>query len=110
MIDINELRKVAQDDNSIILTDHVYQRIYEREVTPADLINVLMNGEIIEQYPDDYPHPSCLILGHSLDQRPLHIVCATGKTKYAQKPAIWMITVYEPDEDKWDNDFKTRKE
>ena len=25
-----------------------------------------MNGEIIEQYPDDYPYPSCLILGVSI--------------------------------------------
>lgn len=27
-----------------------------------DIINCLSNGEIIEYYEDDYPHPSCLIL------------------------------------------------
>lgn len=85
MLDINELRKTAQNTDSVTLTAHVFRRIREREVTLDDLIDVLMNGEIIEQYPDDYPPPSCLISGHSSNERPLHIVCAFGKDKYTKK-------------------------
>jgi len=59
-------------------------------------------GEIIEQYPDDYPYPSTLILGFA-DALALHIVIGVGNGN------TWLVTAYYPDEDKWENDFKTRK-
>ncbi|MFG6337693.1 MAG: DUF4258 domain-containing protein [Lachnospiraceae bacterium] len=31
-----------------------------------DIIFCIHEGEIIEQYPDDYPYPSCLILGFTM--------------------------------------------
>ncbi|MEG0508035.1 MAG: DUF4258 domain-containing protein [Eubacterium sp.] len=33
-----------------------------------------MIGEIIENYPKDYPNPSCLILGYLFTDIPLHVV------------------------------------
>jgi hypothetical protein len=32
-------------------------------------------GTLIESYPNDPRGPSCLILGHPLEGRPLHVVC-----------------------------------
>jgi len=63
-----------------------------------------MFGEILEQYPNDYPFPSCLIFGKSLDGSILHIVagCDLGKT-------VYVITAYYPSSDKWESDYKTRK-
>jgi hypothetical protein len=61
-----------------------------------------MSGEIIEQYPDDYPYPSVLILGYS-DGKPLHVVTGVGGEK------VWLITAYFPTLAQWENDYKTRK-
>ena len=32
------------------------------------------NGEIIEQYPEDFPFPSCLILGKTYSNQWIHLV------------------------------------
>ncbi len=103
LIDIKDLRDLAANTDDVILTHHVLQRIRERQVERDDLFNVILNGEIIEQYPNDYPFPSCLILGNSINGAPLHIVCGLGKNK------VWVVTVYIPDFDEWEMDLKTRK-
>ena len=62
-----------------------------------------MQGEIIEQYPNDYPFPSCLLLGMSISNVYLHAcVAANGEN-------IRVITAYHPDPNEWEFDFKTRK-
>jgi hypothetical protein len=63
-----------------------------------------MNGEIIEQYPTDYPYPSCLILGLSVSNQHIHVVVGSNME------TLWIITAYYPNPDKWENDNKTRKE
>ena len=63
-----------------------------------------MMGEIIEQYPDDYPFPSCLIFGYSVDNRIIHVVMSDEGT------GSRTITVYFPDPEKWESDYRTRKE
>ena len=80
-------------------TNHVQQRILQREISRQDVKEAIGSGEIIENYPDDYPFPSCLILGANH----LHVVCGIGNG------ILWIITVYRPSEDKWDEDLKTRK-
>ena len=41
----------------------------------SDVRHVLQTGEVIEEYPDDTPFPSYLILGFVGD-RPFHVVVA----------------------------------
>ncbi len=45
------------------LTRHATIVRLERGVTIVELEQSLLNGEIIEYYPDDKPYPSCLVLG-----------------------------------------------
>ena len=40
---------------------HCLERMQERDINIDDVGNCIMSGEIIEGYPDDFPHPSCLI-------------------------------------------------
>ena len=40
---------------------HALERMQERDISRRDVKNRIMQGEIIEDYPDDFPHPSCLI-------------------------------------------------
>ena len=101
-LDILELRKLYEND-MVFLTSHCSLRLEQRNITEDDIESALNNGEIIEQYPDDYPWPSCLILGYS-NNHPLHI--CMGSNGDAAK----LITAYWPDPKKWSADFKQRKE
>ena len=64
-----------------------------------------MAGEVIQSYPGDVPYPSRLILWFE-GKRPIHIVAAdvsdAGKTV--------IITVYEPDSQKWSEDYRKRRQ
>jgi hypothetical protein len=68
-----------------------------------DVLTALTNGEIIEQYPNDYPFPSCLVLGYIKAGKALHIVCGSNGTE------LWLITAYIPSLAKWTEDFKYRR-
>ncbi len=65
----------------------------------------LLNGEIIERYPDAQPYPACLVLGWLAWGDPLHIVCSKGDVE----PALRIVTLYEPRDDLWESDYRTRK-
>jgi hypothetical protein len=84
-------------------TDHILDRITKRNISREEVKFVVESGEIIEDYPDDYPYPSCLVLGFS-DDNPIHVVCGVSDDE------LWMITAYYPDEDEWLDDNKTRRE
>lgn len=83
---------------------HAVKRMFERNVDADDVRQVLQNGEVIEDYPNDTPYPSCLILGWC-GIRPLHVVVAFNAV---DKERI-IITVYEPDRAQWDSTFRTRR-
>ena len=63
---INDLRKLCTDD-TVIMTAHVIKRCRERNIDSDSVIKVIMQGEIIKQYEDDKPFPSCLLLGLSIN-------------------------------------------
>lgn len=87
----------------IIFRTHAIQRMFQRRVDEKDIRSILATGETIEGYPDDTPYPSRLILGW-VEKRPLHVVAADN---VADNETI-VITVYEPEQDKWSPDFKRR--
>ena len=68
-----------------------------------DVESCLQTGEIIENYPDDLPHPSCLIFGRTKENKILHIVVGSDST------TLFFITAYFPNTDKFEKDLKTRK-
>ena len=102
-VNINVIKELAKDRKNINMTLHALDRFRERGIKIPDIQNVLLHGEIIEQYPNDYPFPSCLELGFSISGTALHVCCGVGDNK------IWIITAYYPTSDKWENDMKTRK-
>ena len=102
-LQISDLRKLCTND-TIIMTAHVIKRCKERYIDSDSIINVIMNGEIIKQYEDDKPFPSCLILGMTVNNSYIHVVVSHDNEW------IYLITAYYPDSDLWESDFKTRKE
>ncbi|MDY7080087.1 MAG: DUF4258 domain-containing protein [Chloroflexota bacterium] len=72
----------------------------EREaetITIDDIKTAILNGELLEDYPDDPRGHSCLIFGTTEDERPLHVVL----TILAQIGQVLIITVYIPTRPKW---------
>jgi hypothetical protein len=90
--------------NRIKWNAHATQRMLQRTISRKQVIDTLMCGQIIEEYPEDYPYPSCLVFGFLFQSNPLHVVCSIGQE------SLWIITVYRPDNIKWHNDYKTRRE
>lgn len=101
-ITIDILRSLCNDE-TIFMTQHMYNRCRERGIKYDDIKSAIMSGEIIEQYPDDFPYPSCLTLGITMVGRYLHVVCGVSEEQ------IWIVTAYYPDPDKWETNFKMRK-
>lgn len=85
-------------------TAHVAQRIQERDISRHDVLNCIRTGEIIEDYPEDYPHPSCLVFGSTVNGATLHVVVGYDFE------FIYIITAYYPNILKFEADLKTRKE
>ena len=79
-------------DHYIHSKSWIIEIIKEKEVTEA-----ILNGTVIENYPEDEPYPSCLINGTTGRGRPLHIVCALAE----EEDILIIITVYKPDPEKW---------
>jgi hypothetical protein len=103
MTEIDALRSLVST-GQILWTEHLVIRLRERNIKRGDVIACIQNGEIIEQYPEDMPFPSCLILGATVEKKPLHVVCA-----FHSNVNCCMITAYFPSLDKWESDYKTRK-
>ena len=98
---LNEIRAKIQQEQ-FELSRHAVDRMLLRNILMPEIQQVIANGEMIEDYPNDKYGPSCLVFGLTLTQRPLHIQCS-----YPSRPLIKIITVYEPNPEKW-VDFKKR--
>lgn len=102
-MDIQEIRKLCEAD-SIRWTDHVVKRLIKRGITRLAVKQAISNGDVIEDYPDDYPYPSCLVLGTFDKSESLHVVCGIGDGE------LWIITAYIPNPEEWTDGFRVRKE
>ena len=81
-----------------------YDQTTIRHIATRELVECVANGEVIEDYPDDKYGPSCLILGTTLDGRPLHV-----QIGYPDAGPVKVVTAYEPDAGRWDDGFRFRR-
>ena len=54
-----------------------FERMQERDISRADVKKCVLEGEIIEDYPDDFPHPSCLIFGYTINDKIIHVIAGS---------------------------------
>ena len=102
---MKELLTDAVNNNRITWQRHAFQRMLERDISRFDVKRVLIDGEIIEEYKNDLPFPSYLILGFINKNKPLHVVTALDK----KSGWCYIITAYRPDLSHFKADYKTRK-
>ncbi len=92
------------DDRKLVFRAHAIRRMFQRKITAEKVRRIVETGEVIEDYPEDAPYPSRLLLGWS-EERPLHVVVADN----ARDDEVIVITVYEPDPTLWENTFRRRR-
>jgi len=96
--------RAAVNAGSIEWQRHALERMMERRIRRAEVLDVLSAGERIEDYPGDAPYPSALFLGWA-GGRPLHVVVAYS----AARETAYIVTAYEPDPIHFEDDFRTRR-
>jgi len=89
--------KSAVLNGRINITDHADEELAYDGILDEDLFHSVLYGEIIEEYPDDKPFPSCLVYG--IDQKGKHIHSVWAYSD-EHKIAI-VITGYIPDPNRW---------
>jgi hypothetical protein len=97
---IEDIQKHILPDNYII-TFHAHRRMDERGISTEDLVNLILDGSIIEDYPDSKPCPSALIAGCA-GRRCCHAMVALCMNH------LRIVTVYWPEDGEW-TDQMTRK-
>lgn len=85
-------------------TQHALKRVVERNLSNLEIRQAGSHAVIIEDYPEDKYSPSCLLLGFTLERRPLHVQVSRA----SDQPKVKIITLYEPDPTEW-VDFLQRR-
>lgn len=99
------LKELAKKDK-LAFKKHALLRMYQRNIRADDVKVALLGGEVIESYLEDKPLPSFLVLGRTSKGRPLHTVVALD----SEEQILWIITVYEPSMEEWEEGFRRRRE
>ena len=92
------------DFKSVVFSGHAVRRMFESGIRRDEVVEVLLEGAVIAEYPEDTPFPSCLVLGLTAG-RALHVVAALDH----EMETCHIITAYPPDPVRWREDFKTRR-
>jgi len=95
--------QMAADQKVLFLPHALHQMLRpDRMIRRAEVRQVVAEGEVVEDYPEDVRGHSCLLLGYGTDAQPIHVVCAPKEDYLA------VITAYLPDQREWSDDFKKR--
>lgn len=87
----------------MVLTDHVFDKVRSIDLTLAEFEVLLDGGEVIEETPiEEGVKDLVLILGWS---RPLHVVVVVDDIREEER----IVTLYEPDQERWSPDFRVRR-
>lgn len=102
--------KVRQNERDpegkVVWSRHAVTELVTDDLTRHQVERALQECELIEDYPALHrPLPDCLVLGWLTPDEPLHAVVAID----LERGRIFMVTVYRPSEEEWEDDWRTRK-
>ncbi len=87
----------------VLWKKHALERMMERAISRSHVKQAILQGSIIEYYPDDYPIPSVLLTVQL--PKPLHVVVAYDP----EALQCHVITAYRPDLKHFQTDLITRR-
>jgi len=96
------LDKIAKDEFEF--SKHAVDQSILRRIRIQEIKKAIANGQLVEDYPKDKYGPSCLISGKTQLGRTIHVQCS-----YPTRSLIKIITMYEPDSERWNKDFTIRR-
>ena len=91
---LEQLRRQASTEN-VRITQHAHRVMVEEEITLNELLEAIVSGQVLENYPEHRRGACCLVNGTTKEGRPLHIVCTTAL------PVLIIVTAYEPKAPRW---------
>jgi hypothetical protein len=103
-VDIEDILDAVRAER-VRITGHARVEAQADRLSLNEVFFSVHQGEIIEDYPNAEPFPSCLVYGNTSEGDPVHTVWAlNNETGWAA-----LITVYRPDPNRWVN-WRTRRE
>jgi hypothetical protein len=85
---------------------HAIAEMVNDNLTRSQVEKALEACEIIEDYPTEHrPLPDCLVLAKLSETQPVHAVIAIDEAG----DRIFVVTVYLPSKEQWQDDWRTRK-
>ncbi len=98
-----DIQKAVQKGN-LFWSKHSLKEMNDDNLISSQVKEAIINGEIIEKYPNDKPFSSILVFGYSIDV-PIHVVVAFN---HILNEAV-IITVYIPNTKIFEENLKTRR-
>ena len=89
---------------ALIFTTHALRRMRLRRILVREVREALRAPVLVEDYPEDVPYPSRVILGW-VSNRPIHLVVADEPVE----GHTIVVTVYELDPEQWEPGFQRRR-
>lgn len=88
----------------MVLTEHVFDKVRSIDMTLAEFEELLGDGEVIEEQETAPGQLKELVL--MIDwKRPLHVVIIVDQARGEER----IVTVYEPDPERWSHDYRRRR-
>ena len=100
-LDIDEIQRLVRQ-GKYEFSIYAQQERLEEDLDVTEIEAALMQGEILEAYPDDPRGESCLVLGYA-GTKPIHAVLGWASIRGENENTLRIITVYIPQPPKWDD-------
>jgi hypothetical protein len=107
--DPNDIESVAEhiriqaESEQLRVTAHAQQEMLEEDISLTQVLEAIVDGTVLENYPEHQRGACCLLSGTTSKGRALHVVCTTTLS------LLVIITVYEPRLPKWVTPTKRRE-
>ncbi|MGH3803535.1 MAG: DUF4258 domain-containing protein [Pseudonocardiaceae bacterium] len=88
----------------MVLTEHVFDKVRSIDMALAEFEQLLGCGEVIEEHEAEPGQLKELILIIEW-KSPLHVVVIVDTVQEEER----IVTVYEPDPDRWSHDYRRRR-
>ncbi len=90
-----------------LVSEHGREELAADGISLNDILSGIASAEVVESYPTARKGPTVLVLQRDRFGRPMHVVW--GIPRETLRPTV-LVTAYRPDETRWTDDFKRRKE